>query len=415
MERPQDAGGATPIAFLIGGLVAALTAYSYSKLSVFHPSAGGTVSFIDRAFGVNTFTGSVNAVLWAGYVATTALYASAFGHYTATLIPGGTSPSGALLRTLMLLGVAVPWLLNLTDASLVAKSEGVVVAVKLLILGIVIAAGMPTVSSSRLASDTWPSSVGVVAAGMLIFVAYEGFELIANASEDIREPKRNLPLAFGLAVSIVVVLYVAIAVVVVGSLSPAEISRSADFALAEAAATNLGSFGFKLVGLSAMLATLSAINATLYGSARLSYTIASEGELPERFEHLRWNEPVGLHITAGVGLALAVGLPLTSISALASCIFLLVFATVNAAAFRLGAEAGVHRIIAAAGVLGCSASLFVLLVRTSVDDPTAAVSLVALVLSALVAEYLYLRHRSGRSVRPSGFSMGVSVPIDTER
>jgi len=98
----EDAGGATPIAFLIGGLVAALTAYSYSKLSVFHPSAGGTVSFIDRAFGVNTFTGSVNAVLWAGYVATTALYASAFGHYTATLIPGGTSPSGALLRTLML-------------------------------------------------------------------------------------------------------------------------------------------------------------------------------------------------------------------------------------------------------------------------------------------------------------------------
>jgi len=398
----NDAGGATPIAFLIGGLVAALTAYSYSKLSVAYPSAGGTVAFVDRIFGVNPITGSVNAVLWAGYVATTALYASAFGHYTATLLPGGTQPSGVLLRALMLVGVLLPWILNLANAALVAKSEGVVVAVKLTILAVVVAAGMSTVSGSRLSTSTWPSTIGVVSAGMLIFVAYEGFELIANVSADVRDPRRTLPRAFAMAVGVVIVLYVLIAVVVVGSLSPAEISKSADFALAEAASATLGSAGFKLVGLSAMLATLSAINATLYGAARLSYTIAAEGELPERFEHLRWNEPIGLHITAVAGLAVAVALPLTSISALASAIFLIVFTVVNAAAFRADREAGVRRSISVAGAIGCLGSLAVLLVNSIAVDRVAVVGLGALLVVALGAEHTYMGRRSGRIWKPSG-------------
>lgn len=100
-------------------------------------------------------------MLWAGYVATTALYASAFGHYTATLLPGGTHPDEMVLRILIVLGIFVPWMLNLGNAALVARSEGIVVGIKL-----------------------------------LIFVAYEGFELIANVSADVREPQRTIPLAF---------------------------------------------------------------------------------------------------------------------------------------------------------------------------------------------------------------------------
>ncbi len=67
----EEAGGATPLAFLIAGVVAGLTAYSYSKLSVRHPSAGGTVTFIHRVFGIDFITGSVNVVLWTGSIATT--------------------------------------------------------------------------------------------------------------------------------------------------------------------------------------------------------------------------------------------------------------------------------------------------------------------------------------------------------
>jgi hypothetical protein len=75
--------------------------------------------------------------------------------------------------------------------------------------------------------------------------------------------------------------------------------------LAEAASASLGQVGFVIVGISAVLATFSAINATLYGAARLSYTIAVEGELPGGFRLRPWHQPIGLHVTAVLGAVIA--------------------------------------------------------------------------------------------------------------
>ncbi|VAV96982.1 hypothetical protein MNBD_ACTINO01-1259, partial [hydrothermal vent metagenome] len=139
-----------------------------------------------------------------------------------------------------------------------------------------------------------------------------------------------------------------------------------------------------------------AINATLYGSARLSYTIATEGELPDRFERITWNEPIGLHVTAGAGLAIAVALPLTSISAVASAVFLAVFTVVNLAAFRASRGAGVRRTVAATGAMGCAASLVVLVVGSATKDPVALIVLVGLLGFALGVEHLVLKRRPQR-------------------
>ncbi|MGB8362232.1 MAG: APC family permease [Acidimicrobiia bacterium] len=386
----ESAGGATPLAFLFAGGIAGLTAYSYTKLSVTHQSAGGTVAFVDSVFGVSDITGSLNVVLWAGYIATTALYAKAFGNYAASLLPGGADSGNLLVRALILVGVALPWVINLTNAGLIARSEGVVVAVKMTILLVVVAAGVPTVSTQRLAVSTWPSPLGILGAGMLIFVAYEGFELIANSSADIVRPERNLPRAFGFSVGIVVIVYLAISAVVVGSMSPEEIRKAADFALAQAASASLGRFGFVLVGLSAVLATFSAINATLFGSARLSYTLASEGELPDLLEKSTLNEPMGLHITALMGLAIAVALPLDAISSLSSAIFLIVFAVVNLAGLK-SVRSTTGRVICAAGVLGCIGSLVVLVGRSTSDQPSAVIALVVMLVLALGSEHLLLK------------------------
>ena len=156
----EQAGGATPIAFLVAGAVAALTAYSYSKLSVHAPDAGGTVAFIDRAFGINELTGTVNIVLWAGYIATTGLYAAAFGHYAATLVPGDADSTTVVFKSLAVVGVLIPWIINLASAGLVAKTEGIVVAIKMGILLVVIAAGVPgsTKSPSSTSGSIKPAS-----------------------------------------------------------------------------------------------------------------------------------------------------------------------------------------------------------------------------------------------------------------
>jgi amino acid transporter len=388
-----EARGATALAFAVAGAVAAVTAYSYSRLSTHFRSAGGTVTFVDRVFGVDSLTGALNIVLWVGYIATTALYVSAFANYAATFLPEGSARGGLLIRTLILIGVLIPWGINLANARLVAKSESYIVAAKLTILTVVIVAGVPSVSFDRLApASTWPSLPGVLAAGMLIFVAYEGFELIANASADIIRPERNLPWAFALSVGLVIVLYVAIATVVVGSLSPEEIAKSADVALARAAGASLGQVGFKLVAVSALLATLSATNATLYGAARLSFTLATEGELTPTFERMEWNQPIGLHITALVGLALAVGLPLTSISTVCSAIFLLVFSVVNAAALKAAQTIGARWWLAGLGAIGCAVSLGVLVVRSVREDPVGLIVLLVLLVGALTTERTVLRH-----------------------
>ena len=172
-------------------------------------------------------------------------------------------------------------------------------------------------------------------------MAYEGFELIANTGEDLSNPARDLPRAFYVAVMFVILLYVAIAVVAVGGVPLGKLIAAKDYALAEAARPVLGQGGFTMIAIAALLSTFSAINATLYGSARLSYTIAKEGELPAELEHQIWGQPLeGLFITAGLALILANAADLNSISTLGSAGFLIIFAAVNAANLRLAKETG---------------------------------------------------------------------------
>jgi hypothetical protein len=286
-------------------------------------------------------------------------------------------------------------MINLVSASLVSRSETLVVAIKMGMLAVVIAAGAPALSLERLDPADWTTPVSVLAAGMLIFVAYEGFELIANASGDSKRPAKTLPRAFAISVGLVIVVYVVIAIVTVGSLSPERIAETADYALAAAASTSLGDAGFRLVAVSAVLATFSAINATLYGTARLSATIATEGELPDALERRVWKQPIGLHLTAALALVLALSMPVASISAMASAVFLAVFAAVNAAEVRTESSRGA-RLIAVAGAVGCLGSLVVLVVQSVASDPRSMVVLVLLIAFALIGEHAYLKgHRQG--------------------
>ena len=383
-------GGATPIAFLIAGFVALLTAYSYARLSVAFPSRGGTVIFIDKAFGVSFLAGSANNLLWISYIVALALYAVAFGNYAATFF--SQQPSQTLLHILISAGILIPAVLNLLSAELISKTETFVVFIKLAILVAVIIFGMKGIDSANLAPGTWEPWPQIVAAGMLIFIAYEGFKLIANAAEDVKDYKKTLPRAFFGSVVFVIILYVLIAVVTVGTLSPQQIQQAADYALAQAAKPSLGQIGFTLVAVSAVLATFSAINATLYGSARLSYVIAREGELPAVIERKVWRQPiVGLLITVVLALFLANFFNLENISTMGSAGFLIIFAIVNAANFAEAKAIGSSRLLAGLGVLACLGALAVLIWRTFTTNPSGVLILLGMVGLAVAIELLYIR------------------------
>lgn len=383
------AGGATPISFLIAGIVALLTAYSYSKLSVAYPDNGGTIIFIDKAFNINWCTGSTNNLLWIGYIVTLALYAVAFGNYATTFLPQNLQ-TPLVTHLLITLGILLPTLLNLLNATIVTKTETYIVIVKLAILILIIVLGFASVDITHLQPSTWQPLLQIVSAGMIIFVAYEGFELIANTAATVRNYRVTLPRAYYSSVVFVILLYVLIAIVVVGSLAPDRIAAAQDFAMAEAAKPSLGQFGFSLVGVAAVLATLSAINSTLYGSARLSYSIATEGELPVALEHKVWNQPVGLLITTGAALLLANLADLSSISMMGSASFLIIFALVNLANFVKAKEVGSSKLVAICGVLACSIALFALLSHTVQQNPSQLWILIGLIGLAFAIEGLYV-------------------------
>lgn len=384
----QLALGGTPVAFLLAGLVALLTAYSYSRLSLAYPSQGGTVVFLDRVFGPTLLTGSLNVLLWLSYIVMLSLYAFAFGSYGATFLsPSLQAVSKHVLISASVIGITC---LNLFSAKVIGKAEVWIVGLKLGILLLFVAVGISSVNSSQLDVTTWAPPLQLLSGGMIIFLAYEGFELIANTAQDVRNPKITLPRAYYSTVGFVIVLYILVATVTVGNLPLTKIVEAKDYALAEAARPLMGGAGFTLIAVAAMLSTASAINATLYGAARVSYSIAADGELPAQLENRIWNRPLeGLLITAGLTLLVSNAFDLSSISTMGSAGFLIIFAAVNAANAWNAVETGSRRWISIAGCLACLGALAALLWHTLTAATGHIWVLIAMVVIAVGIEVSY--------------------------
>jgi amino acid transporter len=395
----QLAHGGTPAAFLVAGLVALLTSYSYAKLSVAYPSQGGTVEFLNQGFGVEIFTGAMNVLLWISYVVMLALYAYAFGSYGASFFRPAVQP---LAKHLLMSGVIVLLtLLNALGSRAVGDAEEWIVGFKITILMLFVGVGLWGGNYHRVAPATWTSTGQLVAGGMIIFLAYEGFELIANSARDVRRPEVTLPRAYYTSVLFVIALYILVSLVTVANLPVARIVAARDYALAEAARPILGSFGFTLIAVAALLSTASAINATLYGTARVSYVIAKDGELPAFLERKLWRQPMeGLALTAVVTVLVANLFDLSSISVMGSAGFLLIFAAVNGAHLRLARRTHGSRLLAAAGVAACLAALVTLVWQRLETRPREIWTLVAMLALSVVVEAVY-RGVTGRTLRPS--------------
>ena len=388
----QLAGAGAYLSFVVGGVVAALTGFSYARLSVAIHSRGGTASFLDRAFGTKV-AGPLNLLLWLSYFVMLGLYAVAFGSYMAALL--GLDPNGGwrqLLGSAVIVCFAV---LNLAGAQVVGRAESVLVYFKLAVLLVFSLGGLAFVDTARVSPSAFPSIGSIVYAGTLIFLAYEGFELIANASEDARQPERTLPRAYAIAIGSVICLYVLVAFVAVGNLSIKAIASERDYALAAAARPFLGSAGFKLIAIAAVVSTGSAINATLYGAAKFTFLMARDGELPERLGQPIWNRSIGGLLATTLGSLVIVNtVNIEGISLMGSAGFLIIFAAVNLASGRLTADSRRTKVIALAGAIACLGSLGALVVYAATHIPGQLGVLGGLVTTAVICEALLRRRRA---------------------
>ena len=353
--------GAVPIAFVIGGVIALVTAHCYGKLSVAFPDRGGTVAYLDRAYGATAFTGVLNVLLVLSYVVMVGFYASAFGRFGANFF-NDSELARHLLITVVVFALAF---INVAGTGLVVKYGNFANAVKLLLLAAFIVIGIVggDVDYGRFAVSEWVGPIPLIAGAMVIFLNYEGFEMIANVSSDVPEEKRAkvMPQAFYGSVLIVIALYVLISIVAVGSLPISVIESAGEFALAEAAESMIGRAGFTIIVVAAMLATSSAINATLFSSARITFALANEREMPKELGQMVKEQPIpALAFICIAGALLANLVSIEVIAAMGSGGFLLTFAAVNVASIKLSATIGVSRIIPIVGTAMCLVAIFVL-------------------------------------------------------
>ncbi len=360
------AKGATPLAFLIAGIITAFTAYSYQKMSLAFPDRGGTVRFLNESFGVGMFSGTMNNLLWVNYIIMLALYASAFGAYAPNLISisGNENLDTHIYSTIILLFSTG---INYYSLSIVGKVESFAVVLKLLILlAFVLLCGFGLGGSHfvhQLSFEYWVGPVPLIAGGMVIFVAYEGFELIANSAPDIENPKRNISRAYLISVVFVICLYVIIAAITVGSLSFQAITNAEEYVLAEAARPVLGSLGFTIITFTALISTFSAINATILGSSRVNFEVAKDKELFPFFAQNFHGKPIGLVVILFLALLLVNSMNIANISIAGSIGFLLVFSCVNFSAFIKAKEINGSRIVFFTGGVLTLLALVILLLE----------------------------------------------------
>jgi len=366
------AKGGTPLAFLFAGIIALITAYTYSALSKEYPEAGGTVNFIHQQFGVCVFAGSINNLLWISYIVMLGLYASAFGSYGSQLV-SITSSKSLDVHILQTAIIASALLINYLSIKLVGAIESISVIIKAFILLAFIAIGFYGLfinpeNLSQLQPSKWENPFLLMAGGMVIFVAYEGFELIANSIEDLENREENTYKAYFGAVGFVVLLYILIAVVTVGSLPFDKIADAEDYVLAKAAEPMLGQLGFTIIAITALISTFSAINATVLGSSRVNYAIARDDQLPKYFCHQYLGKPVGLLITAILSIILVNAVSLESISTAGSAGFLIVFAVVNFIGYKKSDALESKKVLHLIGAILCSIAFIALIVQQIGDN-----------------------------------------------
>jgi len=343
------------LSFLIGGIIAFATGQSYAALTVSLGEPGGSYTYL-RSLGYDRLAAVVVWVLILGYTLTVAVYAFTFGAYFSHAVggPAWLAPMSGVGAIAILAGI------NLIGAREATIVELVAVWGKLIILFGLAAFGLAQWAPERLfAPQAHPGFIAAIVGTGVVFMAYEGFQLLSYDYDEMKDPPHTIAFAMPLAILATMCAYIAVALGTPMLIGADAIIAHKEVALAEAGKVALGGIGFVAVTIAAVFSTGSAINATVFATARLADYAASEKEVPEIFAaRNRANVPwFGTLLISAVAAVLAVVGGIVELLEAGSFVFLLVFALVNAIALKRRAGAP---LFASTGLIGSLGSAVVL-------------------------------------------------------
>ncbi len=320
-EAGAIAGNLVWLSFVFGGITALLSGYSLAKLALRYPSRGGIIEYLVQSYGEGVFSGASGILFYLAQLIAIAAVSKSFGEYLAVL----TGYHTTLWIDIFSVGILVLFtIINLLGASLVAKSENAIVLIKLSVLVVFTIAALFYIDPKLLSASDMPPAMDMMYAIGLTFFAYQGFSVITNTIEDMQNPTKNMLKSMMIAILLVALLYILTSVAVLGNLPLSEVIKAKDYALAEAARPAFGEWGFKIMAVTALIATASAINATLYATTQISYTLAKEGNLPKVYQYNIFHSSEGLLVSAVLIIPMVLFMNLSEITTVAALSVLIV-------------------------------------------------------------------------------------------
>jgi len=415
------AGPAVILSFAIAGAICACAALAYAEVATMIPASGSAYTYSYVVFGEliawmigvalileYTLVVSAVAVGWSGYAAG---FLNSIGLGLPNALVQGPELGGILnLPAIFIIWVVAGLLIAGTRES--ATLNAILVVIKMLALVLFVVVALPVFNADHFhpfmpygfpRSGPPGHEVGVMAAAAIIFFAFYGFDAIATAAEEAKNPSRDLAIGIVGSMAVCVLIYMIVAAAAIGAVATTGFANSAEplaLILREIGAP----WAARVLGASAVIALPTVILAFFYGQSRIFFTVARDGLLPPSLARVsRRGTPVRITVFTAIVTSVFAGLiPLTSIAALANAGTLAAFVTVCAAMLVLRRRepdterkfrAPLPWVVGLGGILGCIYLFISLPSRTQLFFLSAQV--IGLVLYAIYGSRAAERARAG--------------------
>ncbi len=350
----NQTGPSLIIVFLVSGIISLFTALTYAELGSAFPEAGGGYRWVREGLPrPNAFISGW--IAWFAHMIAGSLYAVSIGDFFGGFLTsvGVASEYGGvpLGKIIAIISIIIFTYVNYRGVSLTGKVGNILTITQLGIIVILIVAGL---FAMAFFNPHWavnfqhlaPNGItGFILAMGITYIAFEGYEIIVQAGEEVKNPKKNIPRAIFIALGVVTALYIVFTFSFLGGLSSSVLGKEVwqyiggyqDLGIAQAA-QHLVPYGTIVVFAGGMISSVAALSATTFSSSRVSYAMGRQYNLPYIFSsiHAKYHTPHFAVIASGfIMLIMATWLPLEQIAIVAGVMFLFLFTQVNWAGINI--------------------------------------------------------------------------------
>lgn len=324
--------------FIIAGVTAMFSGYSYARLAGRYHTAGGLTDYFHIAFPEKWISGGLSVVYMLTSAISISMMAKAFGIY-ATELFDHIPPTPLWINSFAALLIISLAFLNMLQASDVGRSETLIVGIKMtiLLILIVVAFARPEMKLAPVDFRAGPTdflrSIGIT------FFAYAGYGVITNATPYVKNPHKTIERGIFLTLGIIILFYLGLTYVVLNYTPSGDLLHNTDTAVTAVADRLIGSWGYAFMFLAAVLAFVSGINATFFSIFRISRSLGEQKVLPAIYERKFWRQGTwGNFTTTALIIAATVAFDFSSIVNLSSAAYLVSYLGIFAADWRLRKE-----------------------------------------------------------------------------